>query len=123
MTQPDFKNVGVSDLVERFAVLGVEDDQAEKVDDIAKCNRVRRQMELIAKELKSRPGDQRRALVTLYDHPNIQVRLSAAKYTLAVEPEKARRLIEAIAESRCFPQAGDAGMCLVLLDRGIFVPR
>ena len=36
MTQPDFKNVGVSDLVERFAVLGVEDDQAEKVDDIAK---------------------------------------------------------------------------------------
>jgi uncharacterized protein DUF2019 len=77
----------------------------------------------IGGELKRRPGDQRRALLPLYDHPNIEVRLRAAKRTLAVAPVEARRMIESIAASRWFPHAGDAGMCLELLDRGIFVPE
>jgi hypothetical protein len=37
-------------------------------------------------------------------------------------PEAARALIEDIASSRKFPQAGDAGMTLDALDRGIFQP-
>jgi hypothetical protein len=41
---------------------------------------------------------------------------------LGVTPEGARALIEAIASSRKFPQAGDAGMTLDALDRGIFKP-
>ncbi len=73
-------------------------------------------------ELKARPGDARHALVSLYQHPNLQVVLNAAKATLAVAPDAARRMIEAIAESKAYPQAGDAGMCLDNLDRGIFKP-
>jgi hypothetical protein len=42
---------------------------------------------------------------------------------LAIAPDKARRMIESIAASRCYPQAGDAGMCLTMLDRGVFVPK
>ncbi len=76
----------------------------------------------VSNELKGRPGDQRRALMTLYDHPNMQAQLQAAKLTLAVAPDEARRKIEFIASSGWLPQSGDAGMCLFNLDRGIFKP-
>lgn len=123
MTQSDFKNLTVADLVERFAALAVEDDKAEQKDEIAKRNRIRSQIFAVDKELKRRQGDQRRALLPLYDHPNMGVRLLAAKCTLAVAPGDARHMIESIAASNWFPHAGDAGMCLYMLDEGIFVPR
>jgi hypothetical protein len=79
-------------------------------------------MEEVKGELKARAGDERRALLRLYDHPNAQVRLKAVKATLAVAPERARRMLEIIAESREYPQAGDAGMTIDALDQGIFRP-
>jgi len=122
MSQLTLETLTVTELVSRFASLGIEEDEAYWKDQVAKRNRLRLQRFEIGKELKKRPGDQRRALLSLYDHPNLEVRLLAAKMTLAVEPQKARQLIEAIAASHRFPQAGDAGMCLSMLDRGIFVP-
>jgi hypothetical protein len=62
------------------------------------------------------------ALLALYGHQSMQVRLNAAKSTLAVAPEAARQELRAIADSREYPQAGDAGMCLRNLDEGIFKP-
>ncbi len=79
-------------------------------------------MEVIKRELKVRNGDQRRALLALYDHPNAQVRLKAVKATLAVEPNAARLMLERLADSREYPQAGDAGMTLDNLDSGVFKP-
>lgn len=79
-------------------------------------------MRAVEQELQARPGDQRRALLALYTHSNAQVRLQAAGATLAVAPAVARDLIETIASSREFPQAGDAGMTLWNLDRGVFKP-
>ena len=79
-------------------------------------------MEVVRDELKRRPGDQRRALLALYQHPNMQVRLKAAVSTLAVSPQPARDVVESIARSRQQPQAGDAGMLLRGLDDGSFVP-
>ena len=122
MKQPDLPRLSVPQLVDLFARIGVEQDKAEKVDDRAKRRRLPYEMHAVQAELKSRPGDQRRALLPLYDHPNMQVRLMAAKYTLAVAPPDARRMIEWIAASNWFPYAGDAGMCLLMLDRGKFVP-
>ena len=58
----------------------------------------------------------------LYNYPNMQVRVQAAKLTLAVAPVAARQEPEAIAETHWMPQAGDAGMSLSNLDRGIFKP-
>jgi hypothetical protein len=77
----------------------------------------------IQKELKTRPGDQRHALVALFDYPNMQVRLRATQYTLAVAPEAARRTIEAIAASTWPPQCYDARNSLRMLDEGKFVPE
>ena len=62
-------------------------DRAVRTDDNAKFRRLFWQMEAIEDELKVRKGDQRRALLQLYLHASVQVRLAAAKGTLAVAPE------------------------------------
>jgi hypothetical protein len=116
----DLAEMTVDELVERFAALAFGQDQAE--DDIPKFTRLFWQMEAVEEELKSREGDRRRALMHLYEHRNAQVRLCAAKATLAVAPKEARELIEGIAASHELPQAGEAGMTLRNLDRGIFKP-
>lgn len=122
MKRVQLTDMTVRDLVERFALIGVAQDQALLGGEIAKFNRLFDQMSDVSNELKSRPGDQRRALMVLYNYPNIQVRLKAAKHTLAVAPTEARRQIEAIAASNWMPQAGDAGMSLWNLDRGVYKP-
>jgi hypothetical protein len=116
------QDLSVDQLLERFTAIALQQDQALLMDEIARFNKLYDEMDAVKIELKRRPGDQRRALLALYDHPNIQVRLEAAVGTLAVEPAPARELLQTIASSREYPQAGDAGMTLVNLDRGIFKP-
>ena len=111
-----------SELVERFAALAIAQYQAELQSDLAGQAKLIKQGWAIADELKSRPDDQRSALLRLYDHPNVQVRLNAARLTLAVAPTAAREIVQAIADSKEYPQAGDAGMCLWALDHGIHKP-
>jgi hypothetical protein len=64
----------------------------------------------------------RLALLRLFDHQNMQVRLQAAKWSLGVAPEEAKEVIESISESNWFSQAGEAGMTLSNLDSGFFKP-
>ena len=122
MKRIQLSDVTTKDLVERFAQIGVAQDRALLGGEITKFNRLFDQMAAVSNELKSREGDQRSALMVLYDYPNIQVRLKAAKHTLAVAPVEARRQIETIAASNWMPQAGDAGMSLWNLDRGVYKP-
>jgi hypothetical protein len=117
-----FQDMSVDQLVERFTAIALDQDRALLRNEITKFNRLFDEMEAVKQELKVRRDDQRRALLRLYDHPNAQVRLKAVKATLAVAPEAARRMLEIIAQSREYPQAGDAGMTLDSLDRGIFKP-
>lgn len=123
MKRPAHRSASIDELVERFATVCVEQDKALLWDEHAQFNRLFLQMRQIEQELKSRAGDQRKALLKLYDHPNMQTRLQAAKLTLAVAPEAGRRMLRMIADSRHQPQAGDAGMSLWNLDRGVFVPK
>lgn len=48
--------------------------------------------------------------------------MKAALSTLAVEPKKARTVLEAISLSGRQPQALEAGMSLRFLDDGVFKP-
>lgn len=109
-------------LVHRFAEICVEQDKAELEDKISKFNKLFKQQLEIEAELRNRGLEARLNLLKLYEHPNMQVKLQAAKATLAVAPKEARRMIELIAESPWMPQAGDAGMCLWALDEGISKP-
>ena len=106
MTVVNLVNLTVPQLVDRFAAMGVEQDNALLLDEYTSFNRLFDQMEAIKAELKSRDGDQRSALLTLFDHPNMQVRLKAAKATLAVAPDAARRMLR---DGCCRPSATRSG--------------
>src|SRR5688500_3313853 len=93
------KEWSVDDWVQQFAATALEQDNALLKDDIPKVNRLFDRLEAIEAELKGREGDQRRALLRLYDHPNPHVRLKAVLATLAVAPEVARQTLQATAES------------------------
>ncbi len=109
-------------LVQLFAEFAVRQDAALLYRAQGEVNRLYDKIERIKAELKSRPGDQRSALLPLYDHKNMQVRVKAAKATLAVAPEMARAQLEAVKASGWQPQALDAGMCLWNLETGVFKP-
>lgn len=113
----------ISQLIHRFVEIGMAQDKALFDDRIAEYNRLYREKTSIVSELKSRAGDQRQALLQLYDHPNLQVRLNAAMATLAVAPQSARKVLEAIRASRMPHQALDAGMTISNLDSGFFKPE
>jgi hypothetical protein len=123
MKRFDASKATIDALVERFTAIAIEQDRALLYSEIKKYNRLYDQLVAVEEELKCRSNDQRRALLRLYEHPNWQVRLMAAHATLAIEPEAGRGLLEAIAASKHYPQAGDAGMSLDSLDRGIYKPK
>jgi hypothetical protein len=116
------QNLSVEELIDRFVEIGLAEDKAALYDEIAKFNRLYGQMQDVVQELRSRGGDQRQRLLALYEHPNLQVRLKAVKNSLALAPEEGRRVLQAIADSRDYPYAGEAGMTLRALDEGIFQP-
>ncbi len=122
MTRVKLASMSLVQLVEEFIAIGLAQYEANVGNDASKYNRLFRNMSAVTAELKTRPGDQRSALLALYDYPNFQVQLAAARATLAVAPARARALIETIAASGDYTYAGDAGMCLVALDKGIFRP-
>jgi Domain of unknown function (DUF2019) len=123
MIQQNLQSMTVDQLVERFAALGVEQSKAIDADNNQKYAGLFEQMMNVEKEMKLRSGDQRRALMALYSYPNMQVRLAAAKATLATVPQGARQAIEAIAASTWPPQCYDARNSLWMLDEGKFVPE
>lgn len=122
MSPDKLKALTTEELVERFVAIGFAQEQADLYDDIGEFNLLFKKMQDVVGELRSREGDQRSALLTLYDHPNLQVRIKAVKNTLALAPEEGRRVLQAIADSQRQPQAGEAGMSLRNLDAGIFKP-
>lgn len=122
MRRIDLTKLNVDELVDRFAEIGVAQDDALWASQYAKFNRLYALMDDVDHELRERGLDARLALVRLYEHRNIQVRLKAAKRTLGVAPIEARKLIEDISKSGFYPQAGDAGMTLRALDEGVFKP-
>jgi len=103
MTPPSLKAMATAELVERFVSIAVDQDKAIFDEDNAKFNRLYGQMDDVTRQLKSRPKDQRSRLISLYTHPNVQVRLKAAVATLDISCEAARVVLQKIANSPQFP--------------------
>lgn len=122
MNTKQVQKLGNKQLVDRFVEISLAQDLALLRREISKFNRLFDQKMAVLNELKIRGGDQRRLLLQLFQHANAQVRLNAAKATLAVAPEPARKELQKLVDSKEYPQAGDAGMCLWTLDEGIFKP-
>lgn len=122
MTRRSLSDLTIRDLVQSFIEIAFEQQKAELHGDLRKMRLLYWKMDAVENELRARPGDQRRALVPLLRHGNIQVMMKAALSTLAVEPKKARTVLEAISLSGRQPQALEAGMSLRFLDDGVFKP-
>lgn len=123
MKRPDdLRTLSSSEVVRRFEQLCIEQYDAMERDELARVNRVVWRVHALEMELKSRPGDQRRLLMRLFGHSNMQVRLSAARANLAVDYPAARREMQAIVDSKWYPQAGDAGISLENIDSGFYRP-
>jgi Domain of unknown function (DUF2019) len=112
------KALSVEQLTERFVGFALGQHEAELHGEIAKYNRLYDAIVAVKDELKSRPGDQRRALVPLFVHPNAQVRLVAAQWAMIVAPVPARQVLQDLSDRNIYPQAADARLPLRQLDRG-----
>lgn len=75
-------------------------------------------MRAVNEELKVRGPRARLALVALFDHPNVQVRMQAARLSFAVAPAAARKCLQAIGDSRIPPQYLYARLALQFIDDG-----
>jgi hypothetical protein len=113
----------IDQILDQYVEIGVAQDDAIFNEARAKFRRLYGKMREIEIELAPRGVEARRTLMRLYGHPNYQVRLNAAKETLAVAPAEARAVIQWIFDSKIYPQFGDAGMCLANLDDGTFKPE
>lgn len=122
MTSQHLSLMSDDELVKRFAAICIEQDLALVDNDIARVGHLYWELECIEHELKSRLGDGRVRLTVLYGHRNMQVRLKAAAATLVVAAEDAHRQLKEIKGSNWQPQAGEAGMLLWSIHRGIFKP-
>jgi cytochrome c oxidase assembly protein Cox11 len=123
MKNAKLQTMSASELVHLFTDLALQQDLAVLAFDVKETNRLFWKLEEVEAELKSRPGDQRSALLPLFEHPNPQVRLKAAKATLAIAPVAARQVLESIAKMRYAFQQLEAGMSLSNLDAGIYKPN
>jgi hypothetical protein len=104
MARPQSHAAGVQELVDRFVSIGLAQYEALYVVDTRKFNRLYREMEEVRNELKRKEGDQRRALLPLLDHPNLQVRMKAAHAVLAISPALAGKHWRAFALPRYSPR-------------------
>ncbi len=74
-------------------------------------NRLYWKIASVGNELKSRPGDQRAALLPLYNHKNMQVRLKARALRSRLRRKQHALNFEAIAASGWIPQANVRREC------------
>ena len=123
MTEIALEKLNVDELVGRFENLCVEQYKADLRERSSEYNELYAELDSVDAELKRRGTDARLALLRLYDHPNVQVRLKAGIRTLAVAPDSAKRLLQTIADSNRFPQAANAALILESFNSGSFVPE
>jgi len=119
VTTRNIKNLSSEELVAQLTELSIEEGIASSKLDTRTFNRLFARHCAIARELRSRPGDERFALFPLYSHPDMQVRLNAVRNTFALNRESAERELRFIASNAPDPQGFDARMSLSMLELGL----
>jgi hypothetical protein len=110
------------DLAQVFAGFAIQQYDNLLAGSVGRATSLYYKMEAVELELKARTGDQRDVLMSLYEHSNPNVRVKAAKATLAIAPVAARQVLEDVAANCYGPEKLEAGMSLTNLDRGIYKP-
>ncbi|OJV02985.1 MULTISPECIES: DUF2019 domain-containing protein [unclassified Nitrobacter] len=124
MTSVQSDAVRVRSLITRFVEVCLEQYEiVYSLGSTSRYNRLFAEMQRIKAELQQMPGDQRRALLPLLSHSNVQVQLRAAHSLLVLFPEAARKCLENIRDSGIEPQNGEAATAIRRLDEGSYVPE
>ena len=122
MTEVNLKTLSESELTARFREYALEKETALLDSETTKFKGIYKKLQSIDAELRARGPAARKALLILLNDENFRVRYEAAVRSLAIAPERARAVLQEIADSHLMPEAGDAGMTLLELDRGVFKP-
>ena len=118
----NFKMMTTDELAKEFEKICLFQDKCIDLGKTSEYNRSIDRMLSLFQELRGRTTDQRAALSTFYAHRNPQVRLQAAMETLAIFPDRARKVLQTISDRNEYPQAADARGIMRALDEGRFVP-
>jgi uncharacterized protein DUF2019 len=120
MTQ--LRDMTTPELVVEFIAAARERGAAVLDSQAPRANRMYARMKEIDSILRARGQEARLALEPLLNSSERFVRYYAAIYLLGAAPEKARKVIEEVAEPNFDALSGEAGMTLFSLDNGIFKP-
>jgi hypothetical protein len=105
------------ELLDRYVNLSIERGRAlELCESSLKVNRLGDLIFDVNDELKRRAGDRPSALSELLSHPNAHVRYNAATGLIGALPNKARQVIQEIADTDLEPLASHARMYLSAYD-------
>jgi hypothetical protein len=118
----DLNEISDKSILLIFEEIGIKQYHLLDGLQIKKYNALYYKLRSMVAEMKNMPGDRRAILAKHYNHPNLQVRLNAAKFTIAVFPEEARAQLVAIGETGRCPQSASALSKLDALDEGTWKP-
>lgn len=113
----DLSIMTTAKLVSLFEKLSLAQAAAQEYFATAKANRHIRRRYQVLDELRHRAKDERTELLPLYDHPHPAVRVNAALGTYALDPPRARAVLEQLQSPNC-PWGVDARMSLDKLRDG-----
>jgi hypothetical protein len=133
MTNPDLTLMTLDQLVAYFAETATAEEEAidgmttdmsdpTRPAAVKRSDELGKELERIDRELRRRGREARLSLLKLYEHPNAQVNLRAAFYTLGVAPAIARERIKVIADSEWPPQFWQARSIISALENGNLKP-
>lgn len=118
-----FDTTTIDELLARFVTISEQQYPLTLNDDFKNYNALFDKLTAIDRELRHRGIDARLALTRLFDHPNIQVRLNAAKRSLAVARQSSLVVLRQIIKEDIGPFRLAAGMTVALVEDGTIVPQ
>ena len=132
MTNRQYSEMSDEQLAQAFVEISIKQADSIGLRRARTTNKLFEELRSVAETLRARGLAARTVLVPLLRYSDArssfakelkaQVRLNAAKELLAVVPDEARATLEELVEHGPSFQSGSAGMCLQLLDDGIFKP-
>ena len=112
----------IDELIARFILIGEKQYPLTLRGEVKKYNLLVENEGKINKELRRRGIEARLELVKLFIHPNIQVRMNAARRSLGIAREPALNVLRQITKEDFGPFRLDAGMAIALVEDGTVNP-
>ena len=122
MARQHLSKLSDDELVDSFESWALAHGKAVVDGDVPAANRTYKKLDAVNKAVKTRGLEARKQLFKLLDHPEFSVRFYTAKSIFALNPVRARAVIDDVVARGPDSLRLAAGMTLQALDDGIFKP-